>query len=306
MGIYQVGEVIRRAREAAGISQEMLSDGICSPETLSRIETGKNEPTRANFQALMERLGKCGEKYMPFIRGGEIDDLVEVKRLELLLVNRRYEEAEEALNMFEHQIDVDDNVNRQFVLRMRAIVRYKLKKIDAKEKRESLIQALRCTIPSYKGEHFPSGVLSRMETKILCNIAISYGQEGNLEKAIELLQKVKQYFEKTQVDLEERSSSEILMLSNLGQYLGRCGDNVAAKEINERAVELCLKSGKRGILPSLLYNSALARENLCESKEETLETMIQAYYVAELGQNIRSMGYIEEHIKNVYGDVPLY
>ena len=59
-------------------------------------------------------------------------------------------------------------------------------------------------------------------------------------------------------------------------------------------------------MPSLLYNSALARENLCESKEETLETMIQAYYVAELGQNIRSMGYIEEHIKNVYGDVPLY
>ena len=306
MGFYQVGEVIRRAREAAGISQEMLCSGICSPETLSRIENGKNEPTRANFQALMERLGKCGEKYMPFIQCGEIDDLVEVKRLEQLVINRRYEEAEEALNMFERQLDVDDNVNRQFVIRMRAIVQHKLKKIDAKEKRENLIQALRCTIPEYEEDQFPAGVLSRTEIKILCNIAVSYSKEGKLEKVIEQLQKVKQYFENTQVDFEKRSNSELLMLSNLGQCLGKLGDTVAAKEIDEQAIELCLKSGKRGILFSLLYNSALEREKLCESKEETLETLIQAYYVAELGKNTRSMKYIEEHIKEVYGDVPLY
>lgn len=306
MGIYQVGEVIRRAREAAGISQEVLSSGICSPETLSRIETGKNEPSRANFQALMERLGKCGEKYMPFIRGGEIDDLIELKRLERLIVNRRYEEAEEALNMFERQIDVDDNVNRQFVIRMQAIVRYKLKKIDAKEKRASLIQALRCTIPSYQEGQFPSGVLSRTELKLLCNIAVSYRQEGDLEKVIELLQQVKCYFEKTEADFEERATSELLLLSNLGQCLGGKGDTAAAKAIDNQAIELCLKSGKRGILFSLLYNSALEGEKLCEQKEETLETLIQAYYVAEFGKNTRSMKYIKEHINEVYGDVPLY
>ena len=141
---------------------------------------------------------------------------------------------------------------------------------------------------------------------ILCNIAVSYCKEGKLEKVIEQLQKVKQYFENTQVDFEERSNSELLMLSNLGQCLGKLGDTVAAKEIDEQAIELCLKSGKRGILFSLLYNSALEREKLCESKEETLETLIQAYYVAELGKNTRSMKYIEEHIKEVYGDVPLY
>lgn len=306
MGIYQVGEVIRRAREAAGISQEMLSDGICSPETLSRIENGKNVPNRANFQALMERLGKCGEKYMPFIRGGEIDDLVEVKRLEMLIVNRRYEEAEEALDMFERQIDVDDNVNRQFVIRMRAIVKSELNKMNAKDERKILTQALRCTIPTYEEDQFPPGVLSRTEIKILCNIAVSYGEEGNLEKALCLLREVEHYFERTQVDLEERSCSELLLLSNLGQCLGRLGDTVAAKEIDERAIELCLSSGKRGILSNLLYNSAFEKELLSERKEETLEMMIQAYYVAEFGQNAKSMKHIENHIKKIYGDVCLY
>ena len=34
MGIYAVGEVIRRNRENIGMTQEELCDGICSVETL--------------------------------------------------------------------------------------------------------------------------------------------------------------------------------------------------------------------------------------------------------------------------------
>jgi transcriptional regulator with XRE-family HTH domain len=38
MANYRVGDVIRLTRKAAGITQEQLSDGICSVETLFRIE----------------------------------------------------------------------------------------------------------------------------------------------------------------------------------------------------------------------------------------------------------------------------
>lgn len=65
MGVYLVGQVIKRTRESLGMTQEELSDGICSVETLSRIENGKRAPNRANFEALMERMGKCGKKYIP-------------------------------------------------------------------------------------------------------------------------------------------------------------------------------------------------------------------------------------------------
>lgn len=66
MGIYAVGEVIRRTRESLGMTQEELCDGICDVVTLSRIENGRNTPSRANFEALMERMGKMGRNTCRF------------------------------------------------------------------------------------------------------------------------------------------------------------------------------------------------------------------------------------------------
>ena len=74
MGIYAVGEVIRRTRESLGMTQEELCEGICDVVTLSRIENGRNTPSRANFELLMERMGRSGKKYLPFIRSGDIRD----------------------------------------------------------------------------------------------------------------------------------------------------------------------------------------------------------------------------------------
>ena len=40
MAIYSMGEVIRRLRKEKGYTQEELSEGICTPGGLSRIENG--------------------------------------------------------------------------------------------------------------------------------------------------------------------------------------------------------------------------------------------------------------------------
>ena len=55
------------------MTQEELCEGICDVVTLSRIENGRNTPSRANFELLMERM-KEREKYLPFIRSGDIRD----------------------------------------------------------------------------------------------------------------------------------------------------------------------------------------------------------------------------------------
>ena len=48
MSNYRAGDVIRMTREYIGISREELSDGICSPQTLYRLECGK---TREKYGA---------------------------------------------------------------------------------------------------------------------------------------------------------------------------------------------------------------------------------------------------------------
>lgn len=91
MGVYVIGQVIKRTREGLGMTQEQLCEGICSVETLSRIENGKRRPNRANFQALMERMGKSGEKYLPSVHSEDMEMMVWWKRIEQLVLKRKFE-----------------------------------------------------------------------------------------------------------------------------------------------------------------------------------------------------------------------
>ena len=40
-----LGEIIHHLRKKAGLTQEALADGICSPVSISRIENGKQMPS---------------------------------------------------------------------------------------------------------------------------------------------------------------------------------------------------------------------------------------------------------------------
>lgn len=61
METYNIGKIIRETRTRRNISQEELSDGICSPVTLSRIENGMQKPSLKIEAALLERLGYHAE-----------------------------------------------------------------------------------------------------------------------------------------------------------------------------------------------------------------------------------------------------
>ena len=50
-----MGEKIRHARQAAGLSQRQLCDGIVTRNMLSQIENGSAKPSLATLQALAQR-----------------------------------------------------------------------------------------------------------------------------------------------------------------------------------------------------------------------------------------------------------
>lgn len=60
-----LGQRIKEARTALGLSQEALAKGICSRPYISGIETGKIRPTAENLQAIANRLGKPMSYFLP-------------------------------------------------------------------------------------------------------------------------------------------------------------------------------------------------------------------------------------------------
>ena len=48
-----LGEIIHHLRKKAGLTQEALADGICSPVSISRIENGKQMPSGKVLEQLL-------------------------------------------------------------------------------------------------------------------------------------------------------------------------------------------------------------------------------------------------------------
>lgn len=60
MSQHELGSLVRRLRKEHGLTQEQLAEGICSPVSISRIESGRQRPSKALLDALMDRLGLDG------------------------------------------------------------------------------------------------------------------------------------------------------------------------------------------------------------------------------------------------------
>ena len=63
MANYKAGDIIRMTRKSAGMSQEDLCFGICSVETLSRIENGKHNVKKETYEQLMKRMERTTKKF---------------------------------------------------------------------------------------------------------------------------------------------------------------------------------------------------------------------------------------------------
>ena len=50
MPIHNANLLVREARLKAGLTQEQLSEGICTPQALSRIENGTENVSHVTFR----------------------------------------------------------------------------------------------------------------------------------------------------------------------------------------------------------------------------------------------------------------
>lgn len=75
-----IGSIIRKRRQELGLTQEQLCRGICETVTLSRIENGKQTPSRSKLNALLQRLGMPGERYYALLSEQEMKDFQPANR----------------------------------------------------------------------------------------------------------------------------------------------------------------------------------------------------------------------------------
>lgn len=146
-GIRRINQVVRARRRMLEMTREELCQGICSLDTLRRLEEKKTVPQRGIVRGLLRRMGLSGE-----YAGTDLDtDSYRARELmekaEERLYKGYWDDAEMFLSQLENLIDMNMPWNRQALLSRTAIIRWKRREIDSEQYCRLQREALELTMP---------------------------------------------------------------------------------------------------------------------------------------------------------------
>lgn len=187
------GEEIRRVRLERGLTQERLSEGICSPSTLSRIENGSQVPSRRTFRLLMERLDGPDYSYAHFLSPKEYRrERVKEEMLEAMEY-RQIDRMKDLLGEMEDLMEGGDRKHTQF-FEMSKLVCFEMCGASRQDYVSRCLQILEIGRPGWREEvdlRIAWGRLDVMrgdwvEMWILNNLAIGYMWQEEYERACQI------------------------------------------------------------------------------------------------------------------------
>ncbi len=292
MANYNAGDIIRLMRTATGISQEELSDGICSVQTLSRIENGKHKVKQSTYALLMARMGRDTRKNYALCAGRNMELLEERIQLEDALAKHDYKEADRFLRMLKRKIE-DTKISRQYIQRMEGVIDYCLGRIDAQEYVRKMDEAIRITVPHYekylqiekKEQTYP---FMELEVLTLMSLANAYGDAGEPLKGAQLYDALLLGLEEGYMDIDSVRKLQMLIRRNYLRVLEQLGRYQEALESAEALLKDVIRNDYGRMLPVLLIIISWDMREICKNNKKDIKSILpdikkmlrQAFYIA--------------------------
>lgn len=306
MAVYEIGNLIRELRTSRGLSQEKLSEGICSPQTLSRAESGTTILTYPNLTAIMQKLGASTNDYFDsFMSAQEYKCYQKRNEVNSLLDKRKLDEVEPLLKAMSEDVLFHKGLNHQFYLSSLAF--YKLCVAGDPMNTEyftailNLLQeAIQITIKKFDIDKVHEYLLTLEEMKIINRFAVAYLHSGDIDMGIKILYQLKSNMESLYKDHDEKMELYTMVLYNLSIYLGKQGRHVDAIDICDFGIKVCRETKVLSVLPFLIFNKAYAYYEIGQ-KEICLPLLKQAYYGLYIIENYQKAEIIKLYTKEKFG-----
>ncbi|MCI8528540.1 MAG: transcriptional regulator [Lachnospiraceae bacterium] len=193
MGIRSAKDAIREARQKAGLTQENLSEGVCSMQSLSRIETGTAGISPATFQALMERAGAPCERFPVFASRDDFDCFYALKHARFYLDAWQLTPAWKELQKLEGKNWADNRLYYQEWLLLHCRLQSRSYCCTHSQNYELLLKALHITRPSIDLSNFHQLILSQNELQLLIALSHEAFYLGQYENCLQICIQVKDY-----------------------------------------------------------------------------------------------------------------
>lgn len=305
-----IGETIRLERQKLGQTQEQLCSGLCDPATISRIETGKQAPSRNLANTLLQRLGLPDDRYYAFLTANEEE--AETLRTEIDNCIARFhqllggEKRQARLDALKHLVRLEavtepgDNIGRQYILAVQAVLGGEDGPYGFEVKRDMLLEAIRMTVPRFDPETLESRLYSIGEAEIISQIAETYSEAGEHEKAAGIFNRLLTYVREHDQDVTRPSRHLAPVALSYSRELCLAGHCDEALETAELGRKTCLDYGYCQSLPGLLAVMAECRYVRGEY-EQSRELFYQAYYLFKETGNASGLAKVEEEARKRLG-----
>lgn len=302
MNAYFIGEILKEYRTRFEISQEELSFGLCAVSTLSRIESGTQIPGRKLAEALFSKMGmKTPSSATPMSRldfkrenlEHKIIDSIANGNFDVFATLEEYKSCGKTL----------DPLEKQFYIFYKAIAQDALNH-DAKKALKEYLEAINLSIKNFNLDDVQKiKFLTRTELMILNNISRALYFSGKKDKAISLMEFLRNYYETREISEEEMAKGYPVILLNLENWYGDAERFQEALELSEIGIEICIKYGKLTPFPCQLFNKGCSLVKL-KRINEGKKFLSQAFSVFEAMNLTEEMNYgkkwVAENLKIIF------
>lgn len=296
-----IGEIIRQRRRELKLSQEQLCEGICDPVSISRIENGKQSPSKILMDSLLERLGLPVGKYYAFLNKEE-EDIDNLKK-EIISCNvfRNSEKGLEKIAELENIADPENPLIHQFILRSKASLGVKgddskIRPYSFEEKLDLLMQAIHLTVPKFNLDEIEQCLYDLDEIKIINHIAQIYSDHQEHQKSIDIYYQLLKYIKKHFQNILQSGGLLPLVAYNYARELDLVGRYQEAIQIAELGWQSCIQYGYYTYLSGALAVMAESYYFLGDSLKSE-EFYHYAYYTSKGLHHTRNAQIIREEAK---------
>ncbi|MCP3739717.1 helix-turn-helix domain-containing protein [Rossellomorea sp. BNER] len=290
MNFAVVGQKIKELRKNIGISQEELSEGICTQAQISKIEKGDVYPYASTLYLISTKLGVDVNYFFDIGMTPRLDYVQEVsKQLIKARRNLEYIEMKEIVRTEEENPLFSNNKrNLQLLLWHKGIYQYELEKNISKAE-SSLRDAISLT-------HTSNKVWSERELEILLTIGVMYFEIGELENSFEIYQEVKEHLEILPYISDYTIKTRLYY--NIARVLTRLRNLELSNEYCKDAIQWCIQKDNMYLLGELHYHMGYNLE-LQSDLEHAKKYMQKALTVFELQNDDKYIKFITKKINDM-------
>lgn len=304
MSNYNVGEMIKLTRLSLNMSQEYLSGDICSVQTLSRIENGKNNVKKDTYLRLMERMGRNGERNFFTLPTNHFATMHDMSKANEALVKHDYYKLDHYIRQIKPHLD-SHVMNQQYIRKNEIIIDYRMGRISKELFQRKMEEITALTIPNYRELKKCVYPFLKEEIMVLMNLATAYRENGNYQEALNILSMLINSLKKGYMEKEKADRIKLVLINNLAKIYGEMEEHQAAVHLSREAIKEIRDQKLIDILPNLYFELSWNMIQQIEKGERRKDELSlckrylrQGYASSAISKN----NYVQNAIKDYYSE----